>query len=44
MSSCKASDGVRVVNEGGIGGGVHIAGGGMLGSGTATNSSFLGDF
>ena len=43
MSSCKASDGVRVANEGGIGGGVHIAGGGMFDSGAATNSSFLGD-
>ena len=31
-------------NEGGIGGGVHIAGGGMFDSGAVTNSSFLGDF
>ena len=30
-------------NGGGIGGGVHIAGGGMFDSGAATNSSFLGD-
>ena len=28
----------------GIGGGVHIAGGGMFNSGTDTNSSFLEDF
>ena len=29
-----------MANEGGIGGGVHIAGGGMFDSGAATNSSF----
>ena len=33
-----------MANEGGIGGGVNIAGGGMFNSGTDTNSSFLGDF
>ena len=33
-----------MANEGGIGGGVHIAGGRMFDSGAAFNSSFLGDF
>ena len=33
-----------MANEGGIGGGVYIAGGGMFDSEIVTNSSFLGDF